>query len=542
MKQQSTLLIFCIFFLQPVSLAQQFEQMEFENPVAKNIFKSINQLDKNNTIKLKKQKIVRNSTIINLYQKTNYQPLWNDAKNRADLIDVLENAYYDGLYPQDYHIDFIKQYNQNIYFYESDKNKAKADIVMTHAALAYALHMLQGKLQPTALYPSWNYRHRPLPDSIEYRLMHRLKTQTLKEEVNQLRPDLPLYLTLRNWFIHFDSMQRNQTAPKPVFSANTTLKIGDYSVQVSNLKKRLNVTASLTDSLQANLFDEDLEVRLKEFQLQNGLEPDGIAGPKTFAKLNMSIQQKMDILRVNMERCRWLKRENHQEMLVVNIADFNLYYLKDQQLFYNTKVVVGKEQQQTPAFEASLKYLVFNPTWVVPYSIATEEILPLVQQDSTYLDRNQMFLSVGDSIIDHCKIDFTVYTENDFPFVITQEAGLRNPLGLVKFIFPNEHAVYLHDTPAKAYFAETNRTFSHGCVRVEHALHLAELLLDKEGYTSIEIDSLLLTKETHQIYLKKPIPVMLMYWTCYEREGQLFFRNDIYSRDEKILAELKNIY
>jgi len=536
-----TLLYVC-FLVVKIFFSYQPLNVENKNGVAEYIFKSINQLEENNTIKLKKQKIVRNSTIIKLYKENDYQPLWNEPKNRADLIDVLEEAYYEGLNPNDYHIDFIKQYNHSEFYRQSDKNKAKADIIMTNAALSFALHMLQGKLQPRALSPSWNYTQRPLPNSIEFRLMYRLNTQTLKEEVRKIRSDLPLYNNLRKWFIKLDSIKNRRIEFNPVLYSDQPLKLGDASPMVGELKRYLGIPLNNTDIAYLNTFDKNLQFYVKEFQTQNGLKADGIVGENTFEMLNTSVDQKMDIVRVNMERCRWLKNEPYEDVMVVNIADFNLYYLKDQKLFYNTKVVVGQLHQQTPVFESAIKYLVLNPTWVVPFSISTKEILPIIQNDITYLDRNEMFLSIKDSIVDYCQIDFNDYTENNFPFVITQEAGLKNPLGLVKFIFPNEHAVYLHDTPAKKFFEETKRTFSHGCVRVEHALDLAELLLEKEGYNRATMDSLLLTKQTHKIYLSQPLTVMLMYWTCYESNGKLFFFKDIYNRDAKILAALNASY
>lgn len=531
-------ILFINFWLpsQPTQYAEQ------QSKVSDFIYKTISQLNRNNTIKLKKQKIVRNSTIINIYKKTAYQPLWNDGQNRADLIHILENAYYDGLNPADYYIDFIKQYHSTSFDKHSIKTKAKADIIMTNAALKLALHLLQGKLQPSVLYPEWNYKQRPLPDSIAHRFLHRLSTYTLKEEVNLLIPDLPLYHNLRKWFNHFDALQNKATQPLPELNTGKPLKLGDTSAMLIAVKKQLGVLTDEINTEQNGLFNYDLLLRIKEFQTQYGLTVDGIIGAETLEALSMSIEDKLNILRVNMERCRWLKRKQHPQVLVVNIADFNLYYLKNEELFYQSKVVVGKEQQQTPAFEASIKYLVLNPTWIIPYSIATEEILPIIQQDSTYLDRNEMFLSIRDSIVDHCSVDFSKYDMDNFPFVITQEAGLKNPLGLVKFIFPNEHAVYLHDTPAKIYFDETDRTFSHGCVRVQNALDLAGLLLEKENYPPQTIDSLLLTKATHRIYLKEPLPVMIMYWTCYEHNGQLFFRKDVYDRDKQILEALRASY
>lgn len=534
MKHNSILLL-VIILLSQVSLTAQ-------SSIRESIQKHIDQLEQSKTIILGGEKIIGNPVITGLYKNADYNPLWDAAKNRNDLISILDDSYFEGLNPKDYRIDLIKQHDEEIEngTTVSAENYAIADIVMTDALLTYAFHMIQGKVNPTKLDPNWNYSQRSMPDSAEFRVMHRLQTQSLKEGVKNIRSELPMYNKLRFWFAKYDSVQKADGDIKQIQYPGAPLRLGDSSEVVGELKRQLSNYANTLSLTQDNVFDEELEITIKEFQSRNGLDDDGIAGKKTFEILNMSISVRMDILRVNMERCRWLNNDLPEEFLLVNIADYHLYLFRNRQIDYTCRVVVGKEHHETPVFTSNIKYLVFNPTWTVPYSIASKEILPKLKRDPQYLQDRNMTLLRGDKVIDPSTIDFNQYSRGNFPFTIRQEPGPNNALGIVKFIFPNKYAVYLHDTPSKSYFGKSERAFSHGCVRVQNPLILAEQLLGKQGYDRNKIDNILKTKKLKNVNLKEPMTVMIMYWTCYEdrEEGKMYFYSDIYGRDKKILSEL----
>jgi len=514
------------------------------NPVSvqENIQKHIDKLETSKTIKLGGQKIIGNRVITGIYKNSDYKPLWEAAKNRNDLISILDDSYYEGLNPNDYHIDFIKQHDEDVENGSriSDDNYAIADILMTDALLTYAYHMIQGKVSPTKLDPNWNYSKRSVPDDAEFRVMHRLQTQSLKEGVKSVQPDLPLYHELRFWFAKYDSVKKADGEIAQIQYPGTPLKLGDSSEVVGELKRHLSNYANTLSLTHNDVFDEELEASLKLFQLHHALDDDGVAGKKTFEMLNMSISDRMDIIRVNMERCRWLNNDLPEEFLLVNIADFQLYLFRNQVIDYNCRVVVGKEYHETPVFTSNIKYAVFNPTWTVPYSIASKEILPKLKRDPQYLQDRNMTLLRGNKVVDPSTIDFNQYSRNNFPFTIRQEPGPNNALGIVKFIFPNRFNVYLHDTPSKSYFKKGERAYSHGCVRVQNPLVLAEQLLGKQGYDKNKIDSIIKSKKLKNVYLDEQMTVMIMYWTCYEdiEEGQMYFYRDIYGRDKKILTEL----
>ena len=540
MKPNTSLFIIAIWlFSSWVSAAQNTDA----GSVQKSIRDYITELEGSGTIKLGKQKITGNPVITELYKGENYQPVWDNTSNRKDLIEILDDAFFEGLDPEDYHIDFIKEHDKKL----ADgvrltmEEYAAADIVMTNAVLTFSFHMIQGKVHAVELDPNWNYSMRPMPDSVEFRLMDRLQTQSLKDGVDNIRSELPMYHELRKWFARLDSIQRTGGSIQQIEYPGAPLKLGDSSIAVRELKRQMVGYRYDISAPDNKKFDKELENAVKDFQTITGLDPDGICGKATYKALSISLDDRLDIIRVNMERCRWINNDLPQEFLLVNIADYHLYIFRDRQIDYECRVVVGKEFHETPVFTSDIKYVVFNPTWTVPYSIASKEILPKLKKDPNYLQNRNMTLLRGQEVVNPTTVDFSKYSQNSFPFTIRQEPGPNNALGLVKFIFPNKYAVYLHDTPSKSYFEKSDRAFSHGCVRVKDPLILAEQLLGDKGYDSEKIASVIKTKKLQNVNLSKPMPVMLMYWTCYEndKDGRIYFYKDVYGRDKKILSELK---
>lgn len=537
MKHYSTLTLFIFIFFY-VTLGSKADDSDAQNTIHDYVVK----LEKSKTIKLNGEKVLGNPVIISLYKDNDYKPLWENVKNRSDLVDILKASYFEGLNPEDYHIEYIQSYAQELANGSELrlKDKAASDLIMTNAMLTYAYHMIQGKVNPTELDPNWNYSKKVLPDSVDFRIMHSLQAQSLKEGAKKIRPEIEIYTKFLNLFAKYDSIQKVNGDIEQIQYPGKALRLGDSSIVVADLKKHLSHFDNTMNSSDDNVFDEDLEAALINFQKFNRLDADGIAGKKTFEMLNLSTSDRLDILRVNMERCRWLNNDLPEEFLLVNIADYNLYILRNKKMDYQCRVVVGKEIHKTPVFTSEIKYIVFNPTWTIPYSIASKETLPKLKSDPQYLQKNNMTLLKGNKVVDPSTIDFNAYTRRNFPFTIRQEPGENNALGQVKFIFPNKHAVYLHDTPSKSFFKKTDRAFSHGCVRVQNPLVLAEELLKNQDYDKEKIDNIVNSKKLQNVNLRKFMPVALMYWTCAENfeDGEMYFKRDIYGRDKAILDGL----
>ena len=530
-------LFFCCFFV--ISIAHSQESNSNNNIDQIAIKALIDKLENNKTVKIDGEKVTAKSFLANLYKKNNYSLLWTSSKNIKDLIKIIDDSYYEGLNPKDYHIEFIKTRASKLSNSSNSQEKAEFDIVLTNAIQTYAAHLIQGKVHPTKLNPSWNYGQRLIPDSAEFLILDHLAKENLIEGVNSIKTDIPMYAKLKQWFVRYDSILKAGGEIKQLEYPEKALRIGDTSSVVTSLKMHLN-NYGISVKNTSQIFDEELDLALKEFQQHNGLDADGIAGKKTYDALNLSLQDRMDKIRVNLERCRWLNNEIPSDYLLVNIADFNLYLWRNHKVVYKSRVVVGKEKHATPVFTSNIKYVVFNPTWTIPYSIATKETLPKLKKDPNYLKKHNMTLLKNGNVVDPSNFNFNDYSPKRFPFTVRQEPGSNNALGQVKFIFPNKYSVYLHDTPSKGFFNRSERTFSHGCIRVQNPLLLAEQLLKDKDYDQKKIKEVLDTKKITNVHLSKPLPVMLMYWTCYENEvnNRLYFFSDVYKRDEKLLNEL----
>jgi len=316
--------------------------------------------------------------------------------------------------------------------------------------------------------------------------------------------------------------------------------------RVPTLRRRLEIEGDMTTGAGngSRRFDDPLRDAVIVFQERNGLDPDGVVGPRTLDALNVPVERRIDQIRVNLERARWVLRDVQGDYLVTNIAGFRVYLVRDHEIVWSTRAQVGKPYRKTPVFKAELEYVVFNPTWTVPPTILRNDVLPKIKSDPDYLrQKNMVLLDRGGKIVDPAGLDWSAIGDRGFPYVVRQEPGPGNALGRVKFIFPNSHFVFLHDTPSRALFERADRTFSSGCIRVERPLELAELLLDDPGNWNREaIDAVLDSGKTRTVFLDKPIPVLLLYWTVRldpSGEDRIGFYRDVYDRDDAVLEALR---
>jgi murein L,D-transpeptidase YcbB/YkuD len=258
--------------------------------------------------------------------------------------------------------------------------------------------------------------------------------------------------------------------------------------------------------------------------------------------MNVSVDERIDQIRVNLERVRWFARFVEDEFVLTNIASFKTFLVRDRAIVWSGRSQVGKDYRQTPVFQGKIKYLQFNPTWTVPPGILAKDILPRVQQDPGYLATKNMDLVDRDgNIVDPASVDWSQYSARRLPpYQFVQRPGPTNALGRVKFIFPNEHFVFLHDTPSKSLFERTERSFSSGCIRVENPFELAEILLnDADKWNPGTIQKLLDSEKPQTVFLKEQMTVMLLYSTVDVLDETLVrFYNDIYERDARVLSSL----
>jgi L,D-transpeptidase YcbB len=349
-------------------------------------------------------------------------------------------------------------------------------------------------------------------------------------------------------------------AAAPEVPAGTTMRPGHVSTRVEALRDRL-AALSETGLLQADgsllagtrivvpevdgnprVYDAALVEAIREFQTRSGLVADGIVGPATLAALNASADQRYGQVLVNLERVRWLHRDPMERHIFVNQADFTMEFMDGGRLLLDSRVIVGQRKFATPEFIDLMDHMVVNPTWHVPVSIARRELLPRLQRDPSYLERNgyRLVPTGSDPVPDGISSSFSDFDQGYFPFRIKQNPSERNALGRVKFMFPNQFAIYLHDTPTKNLFEKDQRTYSHGCVRVARPFDLAYALLEGQvDDPKDHFDTLLNRRAERRINLDRPVRVYLTYRTVFlDRSGTVQYRADVYGRDARVLARL----
>lgn len=462
-----------------------------------------------------------------------------------DLLRALEKADEEGLSRNYYMFDKIKS---DIERGRAEKDSAlyslaALDVLMTQSYFDYAHDISAGKIRPDEMNITWEV----YPDTFTFynHLEEAISRNEIIQSLEDLRPKHEQYELLLEALK--DLRAKKAKGAWPVPGEIPTLGENDSVPEVVRVKKRLAASGYLPgqDSAYINskMYDEKLTSAVKMFQRYHGLKVDGIVGPGTLAKMNKTIDFRIKQVRLNLDRLRWLPDHIGQRDIIVNIPNFKLEYYENDFKKIEMNVVVGKTTHYTPALKDTITYIVFNPTWNVPYSIATEEMLPKIKADPSFLSRNNYKLLRGsyrsDDEVDPYSVNWSEITPDNFPFFIVERPGNGNALGRVKFMLPNNYSIYLHDTPADHLFNRRERDFSHGCIRLDKPFRLAEILLEGQT-TPHEIDRMLASFETQAVVLNKPVPVHVVYQTVWaDNFGELNFREDIYKFDERSFSLLE---
>jgi murein L,D-transpeptidase YcbB/YkuD len=485
------------------------------------------------------------------YANKNHRPLWIDAMLRLEraeaLAEAIGRAGEDGLDPLDYHLEAIIELLADVCEQSSAAGPASIsperwadlDLILTDAFLLYGSHLAAGRVNPETLHTDWKIN--PIAVDLLPSLEHAASTGDIDAALQKLRPAHNGYSTLRNALARL----RGLAAAKgwPMLDASQTLRPGDRGAAVGNLGQRLAATGDIEENgpgTDSFIFDAGIESAVRRFQRRNGLKVDGIVGGDTYGMLNVPVEQRIRQVVLNLERWRWLPHDLGTRYILVNTADFSLKAVEKGRIELQMRVVVGRPARRSPVFSASMTYLVLNPFWNVPTTIAVEDILPELQKDVSYLAPRGIRVFQNWDLdapeIDPTTVDWQAYHANRFPFRLRQDPGPYNALGRIKFMFPNPFAVYLHDTPDRSLFKQTQRDFSSGCIRVESPAPLADFVLSGNQCWPPEALSEAIEKgDRRTIRLKRPVRVHLLYMTAWADEaGVIQFRSDIYDRDRDL--------
>lgn len=481
------------------------------------------------------------------YQNRDFQPAWinkNDPRPQAEeLIAAIREVYRDGLEPEYYHIGGIESAMRELRDNGTKKLTpdpeilAELDLLFTDSFLLLSCHLSNGCVNPVKLKAEWFTYYEKMNAAAV--LEKALQKNQVKDTLHDLAPKQEIYPKLKQALARY----RKITAKGgwPVVPDGPPLKKYQRSARTTALRQRLAATGDLAvaEAGGGDLFDAELEGAVRRFQKRHGLDADGIVGPQTLAALNIPAAKRVRQIELNMERLRWSFRGFGERYIAVNIANFSLDVVESGSTVFSMKVVVGKPFWYTPVFSEKMTYLVLNPAWNIPTSIAVEEILPQVRVSPTYLTRQHIAVLRNGKPLDEKElrdIDWSQVTADRMPYRFRQEPGPWNPLGRVKFMFPNKFEVYLHDSPNKGLFQQTVRAFSHGCIRIEKPVELAAYLLrDDPKWTRDEILRVIQEGREQTIRLPEPVYVHLLYLTAWvDGNNVLQFRNDVYDRDTKL--------
>ena len=433
---------------------------------------------------------------------------------------------------------------------------ADAEIKVSYAVLDYANDARGGRLDPQRLSENLDPTL-ALPDPSEVMGSIAIRADPAAY-LRSFQPDQPQFEALRQKLIEARGGGKSAEPAKPgvvIIPDGPVLKLGIEDEQVALLRKRLEVPAQA--GANEKMFDKDVLEAVRRFQFAHGAAPDGLVGAGTRRMLNsqqeeqprqVGGQAKVQALLINMERWRWLPHDLGPYYVTVNIPEFMLRVVEDDKTIHATRVVTGKPEKQTPIFSDEMEEIVFNPYWNVPNSIKIEEIAPYLQQgggffgggwDTSVLARHNLRIrgasgrEIDPDTIDWGRVDIRNYE-------LYQPPGPDNVLGTVKFVFPNKHDVYMHDTTQKNLFAQTVRAESHGCMRVQNPQALALLLLHHDqGWSQAQIDSAVRDSEDNHVALKQHIPVYITYFTIkVNDDGSISTYNDVYGHDARMAAAL----
>ena len=484
-------------------------------------------------------KLYATEAIKELYAKNDFLPIWNSRERYQMYLGILDSIHYDGLISDDYDLYHIRDsFNAlDTANYLDHGRLVDLDVITTNSFLLLVLHLLEGKSEPKLLDPNWNYNFSHIDKHSIDSVYRTISGGSISKYFQQIKRRSDYYLEMNQTLKKLYQVKAQGGWRAIEYQGEVKVEPGDRSSLLPKIRERLAGTSSIpSTSNDSHFYDTVLATEVVRFKIRHGLPTNAIIDTATIDAMNITVTEKIDKIRVNLERARWLINDISQKRIVVNIANFSAYLIDSNEIVYSSKVVVGTPFTKTPVFESYLQYIEFNPSWTIPRSIIENEILPAIKKDPDYLYKQHMLLiDAQGNVVSQDSLQIT----DDFPYTIRQTPGSYNALGRVKFIIPNFFSVYLHDTPSRHLFEHSERAFSHGCIRIENPLYWAQLLLNDPQWTEATIEQVIAEGESVKAFPKDHIRVMIIYFThITDLDGSEYYYPDIYNRDSAVLEVL----
>ncbi|WP_166415805.1 L,D-transpeptidase family protein [Cochlodiniinecator piscidefendens] len=478
--------------------------------------------------------------LASFYRARDFEPIWTNGNGQSRqrlraFLRALENSGDHGLPMGRYSPDEIRADLRDA---DNARERGALEVELSRQYLQFSRDLQTGIIENPRRIDSGIVRQIPRRDRVE--LLETIATRSPNGVFRALAPRTPEYTRLMAEKVRMERLL-GQGGWGPEVSSNA-LEPGQSGAGVVSLRNRLIAMGYLRrDATQT--YDGAIQTAVQAFQVDHGLTSDGVAGRGTITEINRSVEDRLQSVIVAMERERWLNRDRGSRHILVNITDFTARIIDNGEVTFQTRSVVGANDsdRRTPEFSDVMEHIVINPTWNVPRSITTNEYLPQMQRNPNAAGHLQLIDSRG-RVVNRANVDFSQYTARTFPYAMRQPPSPRNALGRVKFIFPNQYNIYLHDTPAQNLFSREVRTFSHGCVRLDDPYDFAYALLaaqesDPRGFFHRSLDS---NRETF-VPLETQVPVHLIYRTAFtQARGRINFRRDAYGRDARVWNALRD--
>lgn len=480
--------------------------------------------------------------LTDFYRDRDFRPAWTSAEGllpRGDtLIRMLHAVDEEGLDPEAYHREHVHRLIDEVQG-EHDEDQpvgdllGELDLLLSEAFLRYTTDLRRGTIDPAESGLTW---HVAREDGTDPAFLNSVLQGDFAAARDSLRPATPYYERLREALARYRRIA--EEGGWPTVPEGETLDEGMTGPRVAILRERLRVEGDprevqlAMETNRPDSFDTNLFRALELFQERHGITSDSRVGAETLKALNVSVEERIRTLRLNLDRWRWLPRDLGERHLIVNVAGFEMVVMEGQEAAMTMDVVVGQEGWETPIFRDTMEHVVVNPYWNVPRSIAEEEVIPAAESESDYLARNRYEVLTQDGDV----VDAEAVDLRSERYRIRQRPGPENALGDVKFLFPNDHDIYLHDTPAQELFSRAGRAFSHGCIRVAEPERLARYLLRTSTERPPEdFDRLRQESGEQWVTMERPLPVYILYFTAWAGDdGRVRFYRDVYGRDAQV--------